>query len=141
MRPARERRLQGSWPAPGTRSPPSASSSRDSVGARATGSVASNGCGGRWRGVTNAPPLGLRQACGRVHAGLSERFVLVTARPDSGQHPSPRLEMGTSGPSGLAGAQGQGGPLRVPECAGWSPWPGRAGSGAPRFLPGAEPWG
>lgn len=74
----------------------------------ATGSAASSGRRLRWRGVINAPPPGLPQACGRGHAGLSARFVLVTARPGSGQRLSARLGLGTPEPSGPAGAQGTG---------------------------------
>lgn len=56
LRPGAEAaRAAGLRPAPALHPLPG---SRDSVGAVATGPVASNGCGGRWRGVPNAPPVG-----------------------------------------------------------------------------------
>lgn len=104
----------------------------------ATGSAASSGRRLRWRGVINAPPPGLPQACGRGHAGLSARFVLVTARPGSGQRLSARLGLGTPEPSGPAGAQGTG---RAAAGSGMRlcTFSGPGSLPAPKFFPRGEP--
>lgn len=121
---ARERRLQGSWPASGARSPPSVPKS--------PGSLASNGNRGRWRGVTSASPPSLWQARRRVPAGRSARFVLVTARPACGQRLPPHLGIGTSEPARPAGAQGRG---RAAAGSGMRPASTFAGPGR---LPGSQ---
>lgn len=108
-------------------------------GLRATGSEATSGRGGRWPGVTNAPPLGV-PASQREGAGRSQgASVLVTAGPGSGTA-LPSLfwarHAGAVGPQQeRRGRSGRGGPQPALECAQRSPSLARAGSPAPRFLP------